>query len=106
MNELDPDLAIFMTLTPFPGTDLFEKAKNNGWIKNRNWSDYDMVYAFMPTEYLNRKEVQEELYNCYRSFFGSWSRRIRGFFSKNNIKRRAYMYMAHQRVLKQLKSVV
>jgi len=106
MNELDPDLAIFMILTPFPGTDLFEKAKNNGWIENRNWSDYDMVHAIMPTEYLNRKEVQEELYNCYRSFFGSWSRRIGGFFSKNNIKRRAYRYMAHQSVLKQLKSVV
>jgi anaerobic magnesium-protoporphyrin IX monomethyl ester cyclase len=60
----------------------------------------------MPTEALNRKEVQDELYKCYRSFYGSWSRRMGGFFSKNAIKRRVYRYMARQSVLLQLKSLV
>jgi anaerobic magnesium-protoporphyrin IX monomethyl ester cyclase len=106
VNELDPDLAIFMILTPFPGTDLFEEAKHNGWIENWNWADYDMVHAIMPTESLSREQLQQELYKCFRSFFGSWSRRIEGIFSKNSIKRRAYRYMAGQSVLTQLKSLV
>jgi len=105
VNFLDPDLAIFMILTPFPGTDLFEEAKRGGWIEDWNWANYDMVHAIMPTETLTREQVQHELYQCYRSFFGSWSRRIQGIFSNNVIKRRTYRYMARQNVLRQLKSI-
>jgi anaerobic magnesium-protoporphyrin IX monomethyl ester cyclase len=106
VNFLDPDLAIFMILTPFPGTDLFEEAKRNGWIEDWNWANYDMVHAIMSTETLTREEVQHELYQCYRSFFGSWRRRVQGVFSSNEIKRRAYRYMARQNVLRQLRSLV
>jgi anaerobic magnesium-protoporphyrin IX monomethyl ester cyclase len=106
INELDPDLSIFMILTPFPGTDLYDEAKRNGWIENRNWADYDMIHAIMPTESLSREQLQHELYKCYRSFFGSWSRRMQGFFSKNRIKRRVYRYMVRQSVVSQLKSLV
>jgi len=106
VNFLDPDIAIFMILTPFPGTDLFEEAKRSGWIEDWNWANYDMVHAIMPTETLTREEVQRELYHCYRSFFGSWRRRFQGLFSKNEIKRRVYRYMARQNVLRQLKGLV
>ena len=106
VNELDPDLAIYMILTPFPGTDLYEQAKLNGWIENSNWADYDMIHAIMPTESLSREQLQHELFKCYRSFFGSWTRRIEGLFSKSRIKRRTYRYMARQSVLTQLKSLV
>jgi anaerobic magnesium-protoporphyrin IX monomethyl ester cyclase len=105
INFLDPDLAIFMILTPYPGTDLFEEAKRNGWIEDWNWSNYDMIHAIMPTETLTREEVQQELYKCYRSFFGSWRRRVQGVFSNNKIKRRVYRYMTRQTVLRQLKSL-
>jgi anaerobic magnesium-protoporphyrin IX monomethyl ester cyclase len=106
IDDINPDLAIFMILTPFPGTDLYEKAKLNGWIENWNWADYDMVHAIMPTETLTREQVQNELYECYRDFFGSWSRRIEGIFSKSSVKRRTYRYMVRQGVLRQLRSLV
>jgi len=106
VNDLDPDIAIFMMLTPFPGTDLFEEARRNGWIEDWNWANYDMVHAIMPSETLSRQQVQEELYKCYRGFFGSWRRRLRGVFSTNPIKRRVYTYMARQNVMRQLKSLV
>jgi anaerobic magnesium-protoporphyrin IX monomethyl ester cyclase len=76
ITELDPDFVIFAILTPFPGTELFEEAKKNGWIEDSNWSNYDMVHAIMPTETLSRNDVQEELYKCYKSFYGSWKRRF------------------------------
>ena len=106
INEIDPDLAIFMVLTPFPGTDLYEEAKSKGWIEDHNWANYDMVHATMPTEALTREQVQRELYECYGSFYGSWNRRVQGIFSSNKVKRRTYTYMARQSVLRQLKNII
>jgi anaerobic magnesium-protoporphyrin IX monomethyl ester cyclase len=105
VNDLDPALAIFAILTPFPGTEVFEEAKRNGWIEDFNWAHYDMTHAIMPTETLSREEVQRELYNCYRSFYGSWRRRLQGIFSTNEIKRRTYRYMARQGIVKQFKNL-
>jgi len=102
-DELDPDFAIFTVLTPFPGTEFFEEAKRNGWIEDSNWSHYDMAHAIMPTETLSRQEVQEELYECYRSFYGSWKRRLAGALSKNELKRRIYLYMLSKGVVGQFK---
>jgi len=103
VNDLDPDFAIFSLLTPFPGTEIFEEAKGNGWIEDFNWSHYDMVHAIMPTETLSSKELQEELYRCYRSFYGSLGRRLQGIFSGNEMKRRVYWYMAARGIIKQFK---
>lgn len=102
VNELDPDFAIFAILTPFPGTEIFEEAKRMGWIEDFNWSHYDMVHAIMPTETLSRKDVQKELYRCYKSFYGSWKRRIGGMFSGREMKRRVYWYMAGRGIVKRL----
>ena len=105
VNILDPDLAIFAILTPFPGTKVFEEAKHNGWIEDWNWAHYDMVHAVMSTENLSAKEVQEELYNCYKSYFGSWSRRVGSIFSRKALKRKLYRYMATQGIVNQVKSL-
>ncbi len=105
VNQLDPDIAIFMVLTPFPGTELHETAKQNRWIEDENWANYDMSHAIMPTEFLTRRKVQEELYECYRSFYGSIGRRFKGFFSSNRLKRRTYRYLAGQGLLKALREL-
>jgi anaerobic magnesium-protoporphyrin IX monomethyl ester cyclase len=105
-NELDPDFAIFTALTPFPGTEIYEEAKRNGWIEDSNLSHYDMAHAIMPTETLSRMEVQEELYNCYRSFYGSWRRKLGGVFSSNKLKARLYRHMMGQGVLRQFKNLI
>ena len=105
VNYVDPDLAIFMVLTPFPGTDLYDKARENGWIEDSNWANFDMVHAVMPTEHLTVPEVQEELYLCYRGFYGSIKRRITGIFSKNTFKRQTYRYMAGQGLLQSMRDI-
>ncbi|MCP8322697.1 MAG: B12-binding domain-containing radical SAM protein [Candidatus Methylarchaceae archaeon HK02M2] len=104
-NELDPDFAIFTVLTPFPGIEAFEEAKRKGWIEDTNLSHYDMAHAIMPTETLSREEVQEELYECYRSFYGSWKRRLRGIFSGNKLKRRLFWHMVGRGVVNQFKNL-
>jgi len=105
-NELDPDFAIFAILTPFPGNEIFDEAKRSGWIEDYNWSHYDMVHAIMPTETLSRRRVQEELYECYRSFYGSWSRRLQGIFSSNEMARRLFWHMTGKGIIRRLGALV
>jgi anaerobic magnesium-protoporphyrin IX monomethyl ester cyclase len=103
LDELDPDFVIYSILTPFPGTPLYDLAQKSGWIEDTNWAHYDMIHAIMPTATLSRKEVQEELYKCYRDFYGSWRRRLKGIFSKNALKRRIFWYMLGRGIVNQLK---
>ena len=102
-DSVGPDLAIFMVLTPFPGTDIYKVAKENGWIEDLNWANYDMIHPVMATEKLSRAELYEELYKCYRGFYGSWKRRLTGIASSNQLKRRTYRYMANRALLSQLR---
>lgn len=104
-NELDPDFIMFGILTPFPGTEIYEEANRNGWITDKNWSHYDMIHAIMPTETLSINEVQEELYGCYRDFYGSWSRRFGGLLSKNMLKRKVFWHMLRSGVMGKVKSL-
>jgi anaerobic magnesium-protoporphyrin IX monomethyl ester cyclase len=98
--DLDPGIPIFGCLTPFPGTRTYQEAETRGWIEDRNWSHYDMIHAIMPTENLSRRGVQEELYACYRRFFGSIPRGIRGLVSKNRLKRGAYRRFMTKRIIR------
>ena len=103
ISKLDPDFVIYTVLTPFPGIDKYYEAKENGWIEDENLFNYDMAHAIMGTETMTRKEVQEELYKCYRSFYGNWGRRIRGIFSSNELKRRIYWHMVGKGILTELR---
>jgi anaerobic magnesium-protoporphyrin IX monomethyl ester cyclase len=104
--DIDPDFAIYTTLTPYPGTKYFIEAKENGWIHDTNYSNYDMAHAIMPTETLTRKEVQEELWKCYQEFYGSYKKNIAGVFSKNKLKRTLYRHMAGQHVLRKFRRLI
>jgi anaerobic magnesium-protoporphyrin IX monomethyl ester cyclase len=105
-NDLYPDIAIYTALTPFPGTMYYETAKKNGWIEDTNYTNYDMAHAIMPTETLTRKEVQEELWRCYRTFYGSLTRSITGVLAKNKLKRTMYQHMAGQFVLEKFRRLI
>jgi anaerobic magnesium-protoporphyrin IX monomethyl ester cyclase len=104
--DLAPDFAIYTALTPFPGTIYYESAKNNGWIEDTNYAHYDMAHAIMPTESLTRMEVQEELWRCYRMFYGSMTKNIAGVLSKNKLKRTLYRHMAGQFVLEKFRRLI
>ncbi|MBE3140774.1 MAG: cobalamin-binding protein, partial [Thermoplasmata archaeon] len=104
--DLTPDISIYTTLTPFPGTTYYETAKKNGWIEDTNYSNYDMAHAIMSTESLTRKEVQEELWRCYRTFYGSLTKNIVRVLSKNKLKRTLYRHMAGQFVLEKFRRLI
>jgi anaerobic magnesium-protoporphyrin IX monomethyl ester cyclase len=104
--DIAPDFAIYTALTPFPGTMYYETAKKNGWIEDTNYAHYNMAYAIMPTETLTRQGVQEELWRCYQTFYGSITKGIAGVFSKNKLKRTLYRHMAGQHVLTKFRRLI
>ena len=104
--DIEPDFSIYTALTPFPGTIYYENAKKKGWIEDKNYSNYDMAHAIMPTETLTRQEVQQELWKCYKYFYGSLSKNIAGVFSKNKLKRALYRHMAGQHVLSKFRRLI
>jgi anaerobic magnesium-protoporphyrin IX monomethyl ester cyclase len=104
--DLDSDFSIYTTLTPYPGTEYYDNAKENGWIEDTNYAHYDMAHAIMPTETVSRKEVQEELWKCYRARYGSIPKNIAGLFSKKKLKRNLYRHYAGQQVLRKLKGLI
>jgi len=105
-QNLTPDIAIYTALTPFPGTVYYETAKKNGWIEDTNYTNYDMAHAIMPTETLTRKEVQEELWGCYRTFYGSITKNIARVLARNKLKRTMYRHMAGQFVLEKFRRLI
>jgi len=105
-QDIAPDFAIYTALTPFPGTIYYETARKKGWVEDTNYTNYDMAHAIMPTETLTRQEVQEELWRCYRSFYGSITKGIAGVLSKNKLKRTLYRHMAGQHVLSKFRRLI
>ena len=106
VEHLDPDFVIYTVLTPFPGTDVYDLAKENNWIEDDNLFHYDMAHAIMPTETLSRQEVQHELWRCYKYFYGSYTKNIAGVFSRNLLKRTLYRHMAGQHVLTKFRRLI
>ncbi|MFX1510763.1 MAG: B12-binding domain-containing radical SAM protein [Promethearchaeota archaeon] len=105
IDEVDPDIAVFMAMTPYPGTPLFEEALEKGWMVDPRWNQFDMVHATMPTEHLTREQVQKELFATYRRFYG-WRRRIAGTLAINEVKRSYYRHMMWKGFLGTLKGLI
>ena len=67
--RLDPDYAQFTVLTPYPGTPLFEYAKNAGLIEDWNWEHYTTLQPVMRGFKFTRKQLARMLQYAYRRFY-------------------------------------
>jgi radical SAM superfamily enzyme YgiQ (UPF0313 family) len=53
---------------PYPGTKLFEQAKQNGWLKTEDWDRYDMREPILKTP-MKDEEVMEIVQGLYKVAF-------------------------------------
>lgn len=93
MKRLDPDFPIFTVFTPFPGSDVYEEAKANGWIETYDYSIYDMSHAVMSTEHLSRDQLTLLIYWCFSSYYIDPVKVAKGLFSRNSWKRGIWRHM-------------
>lgn len=67
--KLDLDIAQFNVAIPFPGTYLFEWAKERGCIKSFNWDDYNLSNAVLELPGLSREKLQYYYRLANKKFF-------------------------------------
>lgn len=77
-RNLRLNFATFSVLTPLPGTDLYEKVKDQ--LITHNYDYFDFLHTLLPTS-LPLKEFYRELYELYKKSvpFSNWISFIRKF---------------------------
>jgi radical SAM superfamily enzyme YgiQ (UPF0313 family) len=69
VNKLNPDLLIVNITTPFPGTAMFDWAKERGMILTYDWDDYTLAKPVMELEDMSSEQIKQLYKTMYRSFY-------------------------------------
>lgn len=67
--DLDPDFANFYPAVPYPGTDLYEKAKREGLLASDDWSRMEYSYYLLEGNGLNERVVMDAVNRAKRRFY-------------------------------------
>jgi len=67
--ELDPDEVQFNITTPYPGTELFDWARERGYIKSFRWDDYSYSNVVLELPGLPREKLQYYYNLAHRKFY-------------------------------------
>lgn len=70
--------AFLPILTPFPGTRIYQRLKQEGRLLTENWSKYDMATVVFQPKRMTVEELQEGFWKVNRSFYSlsSMAKRI------------------------------
>ncbi len=66
VQEVNPRVAQFSILTPYPGTALYHDVERQGRFLHKNWELYDALHATVKTNGMTPDEVQKMLIKDYR----------------------------------------
>jgi anaerobic magnesium-protoporphyrin IX monomethyl ester cyclase len=67
--ELDPDFANFYPAVPYPGTDLYAKAKRDGLLASEDWSRMEYSYYLLSGNGLDEPTVMSAINRARRRFY-------------------------------------
>lgn len=68
-KRLPLDLALFHIAVPYPGTDFYEEAKEQGWLRMRRWEDFDMdEHTVLEYPYLSAEQLERAARRAFRKW--------------------------------------
>ena len=67
--DLDPDFANFYPAVPYPGTEMYEKAKRDGILASEDWSLMEYSYYILRGNGLDEASVMGAIQRARRRFF-------------------------------------
>jgi anaerobic magnesium-protoporphyrin IX monomethyl ester cyclase len=67
--ELDPDFANFYPAVPYPGTELYAKAKKEGLLVSEDWARMEYSYYLLSGNGLNEQIVMSAINRAKRRFY-------------------------------------
>ena len=82
---LNPGVAQFSILTPYPGTVLWNEVESK--LITRNWNLYDAMHSIFKTENISPPELENLLIKAYVNFYKQPKRILREIFNKNHYGR-------------------
>jgi radical SAM superfamily enzyme YgiQ (UPF0313 family) len=94
VDEIDPDIAVLMLLTPMPGSPVWRQALTNERVENIELKNWDAIHTVMPTRYLSRQDLGELSASINREFFRRPERieRIRSGYSSPYVRAKFETY--------------
>jgi len=69
VKRLDFDYVQVYCSVPFPGSQLYEKAKTEGWINSGDWGMFEQNFSVMDTPELSSREVMELREKMIKNFY-------------------------------------
>jgi len=69
LKEIDTDDVYISIATPFPGTELYKIANNNGWLKVQDWSKYVTAPTYLPNYQPIMETDKMKSYEILKAFF-------------------------------------
>jgi radical SAM superfamily enzyme YgiQ (UPF0313 family) len=68
-KKLDPDIALYNITTPFPGSKMYDWAKENGYLLTEDWRKYDLAQVVMELPTIDSKDLLDAYKKAYRGFY-------------------------------------
>jgi radical SAM superfamily enzyme YgiQ (UPF0313 family) len=96
VDEIDPDVAVLMLLTPMPGSPIWRQALREARIESLDLENWDAVHTTMPTRHLTRKELGDISAWANREFFSRPERidRIQNGYTSPYVRKKFETYQA------------
>lgn len=67
--ELSPDIVVFNIVVPYPGTEMYDWAKKNGYLLSAGWEKYDLANVIMRLPSLSAERIRHYYHIAYRKFY-------------------------------------
>ena len=86
---LDPDIAIFNIITPYPGTQLYAWAEKNGLLKTKDWWDYELGTSIIDIPSITPDELKSGYYRAFKTYYNRpkiYLRRLRAILSFTHLR--------------------
>jgi radical SAM superfamily enzyme YgiQ (UPF0313 family) len=82
--SLDPDIVLFNITTPFPGTEMYEWADKNKYLRTKDWSKYDFSQPLMDLPGMEADKLELFYKYAYRKFYSRPSYLLKWLFRMTN----------------------
>ena len=67
--ELNPDIVIFNLTTPYPGTQMYDWAKKNGYLLSMEWDKFDLANVVMSLPTVSPEKIMQYYRLAYKKFY-------------------------------------
>jgi hypothetical protein len=69
IHEIQPDYVQFYGAIPFPGTEFYRMAMEEGWLITDDWSRFEINQAIVSTPQLSAEQLEEARKTAFNKFY-------------------------------------